>query len=562
MLSNYSYKKIISGLIGISSFFMLVTSASAAKLFLQPVAASDTPGQFTVDIMLDPEHISINAIEGVLELPKGVTVTGSNDASSVIGMWVGTPTQEGQSVSFSGVIPNGFEGLINPFHADARSPGVIARLSLAATTEGEQTFYFSGVHGYANDGTGTEVPILAGSDTFALFASDVSATEDHNAPLEFTPEVVKDPLLFDNEYALVFAGRDLESGIDHYEVKEGGRAWQRATSPYLLIDQKLRGEILVKAIDRAGNSRVESVIFEKKMGDNLTRNILISLGILTILTLMIIFRKKIGRRFFPNVRWFMVLGLGVFLPWTARAALITITPTTGSYEVGTTFTATISVSSTTQSVNAASGVLSYPAQYLDIVGISKSGSILDQWLPPGTSGPVVKTAQGVIQFEGVGIAGYQGKNGKLFSVTFKAKKEGEAALALRDTVLLANDGEGTRIPVSNGSAIYRIIPRAPVEEPAPIPEPAPEEVIVETPTPEVPAVVTLPAPEPRFMIRHEVSVISILMAITGLLLLIILFLVAVLVRALRKIDLLEEQIIKDLDEEHREHHHHKKVIKE
>ncbi|MDP2812067.1 MAG: hypothetical protein Q8O32_00015, partial [bacterium] len=49
--------------------------------------------------------------------------------------------------------------------------------------------------------------------------------------------------------------QDKGTGIDHYEVKEGYRLSVEAKSPYVLKNQNLDKEIVVKAIDRAGNER-------------------------------------------------------------------------------------------------------------------------------------------------------------------------------------------------------------------------------------------------------------------------------------------------------------------
>ena len=81
-------------------------------------------------------------------------------------------------------------------------------------------------------------------------------TEDKIPPEPFGILVLKDPQVFEGKYFITFNTQDKQTGIDHYEVKEGNKDWKIAESPYLLEDQKLQSIIKVKAIDKAGNERV------------------------------------------------------------------------------------------------------------------------------------------------------------------------------------------------------------------------------------------------------------------------------------------------------------------
>lgn len=165
------------------------------------------------------------------------------------------------------------------------------------------------------------------------------------------------------------------------------------------------------------------------------------------------------------------------LPFAAYAASLGFSPSTGSFEVGKTFTVSVVASSTDASVNAFSGTLRYPREMLEYVSITKSNSIVDQWLPPGTAGPTVRTSDGVINFEGVAIGGFQGNSGELFKVTFKVKKTGTAELAFTSGAVLANDGTGSDVLRTYGTGSYTL-------KPAVIPVPKPivaEPVVTETP---------------------------------------------------------------------------------
>ena len=94
------------------------------------------------------------------------------------------------------------------------------------------------------------------------------AVSDKNPPLDFTPEIVSNPDIFNGKWTLVFLARDNESGIDHFEIREVSTSWfsrivsrnalwKKTESPYILKDQGLESAIEVKAIDRAHNEKIE-----------------------------------------------------------------------------------------------------------------------------------------------------------------------------------------------------------------------------------------------------------------------------------------------------------------
>ena len=56
------------------------------------------------------------------------------------------------------------------------------------------------------------------------------------------------------------------------------------------------------------------------------------------------------------------------LPAVASAATLYFSPSSGSHAVGTTFPVNIYVSSADQAMNAASGVISFPSDKLEVIG--------------------------------------------------------------------------------------------------------------------------------------------------------------------------------------------------
>lgn len=132
----------------------------------------------------------------------------------------------------------------------------------------------------------------------------------------------------------------------------------------------------------------------------------------------------------------------LFAPSLVQAASLNFSPASGSYGVGTTFSLSVNVESVAQAMNAASGVVSFPWDKLEVVSISKQGSIFSLWPVE----PSFSNSQGTVSFEGIVLnPGYTGPNGKILTVTFKARSAGVANVSFSSGSVLANDGTGTNI---------------------------------------------------------------------------------------------------------------------
>lgn len=137
----------------------------------------------------------------------------------------------------------------------------------------------------------------------------------------------------------------------------------------------------------------------------------------------------------------------------ANAASLYLSPSSGSYEVGKSFSVSIYVSSADQAMNAASGTLTFPADKLTVTALGKGGSIISLWVQE----PSFSNGNGTINFEGIVLnPGYTGSSGKIITINFKTKTTGNAALAFSSGSILANDGSGTNILAGLGSGQYQI----------------------------------------------------------------------------------------------------------
>ena len=149
------------------------------------------------------------------------------------------------------------------------------------------------------------------------------------------------------------------------------------------------------------------------------------------------------------IKFFFSLFLGLFfLSPVAQAANIFLSPSSGEYLVNKNLTVSILVSSTDQAINAVSGVLSFPTDKLEVTSIAK-GSLIGLWVQK----PSFSNQKGTVNFEGVILnPGYQGGNKGVLSVNFRTRAAGAASLSLGNVQLLANDGVGTNLMKSVGSA--------------------------------------------------------------------------------------------------------------
>ncbi|OGF20509.1 hypothetical protein A2316_01645 [Candidatus Falkowbacteria bacterium RIFOXYB2_FULL_38_15] len=169
-------------------------------------------------------------------------------------------------------------------------------------------------------------------------------------------------------------------------------------------------------------------------------------------------------------------------PAFAKAANLYFSPSSWSYSSNSSFSVGIYVSSSDQVMNAVSGTVSFPKDQLEVSSISKGGSILSLWVQE----PSFQNSTGKINFEGIVLnPGFKGASGKLITINFKAKKAGEALLNFSSSSVLANDGNGTNILKSLGTAKFSIgaaTPTTPEVKPAPVISDKPSAPHISSPT--------------------------------------------------------------------------------
>ncbi|MFM2330652.1 MAG: hypothetical protein RLZZ26_159 [Candidatus Parcubacteria bacterium] len=171
----------------------------------------------------------------------------------------------------------------------------------------------------------------------------------------------------------------------------------------------------------------------------------------------------------PKALFAVLAFAGLFLPSFAFAATLSMLPAYGSVSVGQTITVNVLVSSNDQAMNASSGVVSFPADKLQVVSISKANSIASLWVQD----PSFSNSAGTVNFEGVVLnPGFTGSGAKMLGITFRAISGGTANVTYSTGSVLANDGQGTELLTSSAGAniaIQAYVPPPPHVSPVVVP---------------------------------------------------------------------------------------------
>jgi len=135
-------------------------------------------------------------------------------------------------------------------------------------------------------------------------------------------------------------------------------------------------------------------------------------------------------------------------PLVSDASSLLMSPSAATKNVGERFTVNVITKSTDQAMNAVSANINFSNEYLELVSISQSNSIIDFW----SKEPSFSNTSGTISLEGVAFNGYFGSAGNIATLVFRTKKKGVASIDFSSGDVLANDGVGTSILSGLGNA--------------------------------------------------------------------------------------------------------------
>jgi len=145
--------------------------------------------------------------------------------------------------------------------------------------------------------------------------------------------------------------------------------------------------------------------------------------------------------------------LAIFLlPVLVSAASLSVTPNTGVYTAGSTFTVRVSTNTNGKPINAAEGTLKFNPQELSVVSINKTGSIFNLWVTE----PTFSNSAGTITFSGGKPSGFTGSSGTVFNIVFRTTNANTARVSFIDGAVLANDGKGTNVLSGMSGGTYTV----------------------------------------------------------------------------------------------------------
>jgi hypothetical protein len=190
----------------------------------------------------------VNAIEGVLVLPAGASVEKIYTGDSAILIWIASPLwdEANRTVSFAGLSPGGFSGTAPLFTLELRA--------------GEASVSGGRLTGYRNDGEGTAVEL-----EYSLKEKETAV--DNDPPELFEVSLARSSEAFEDSPFLTFAAQDKITGVARYEYRatwlftpDPGETWRRIESPFAISKKEAFQRIHVRAVDNAGNFRMQSTV--------------------------------------------------------------------------------------------------------------------------------------------------------------------------------------------------------------------------------------------------------------------------------------------------------------
>lgn len=260
---NKNGKRIETSAILAFVFFLLPAISFAATFHLEPQSSVlGTENTFSIAVLLDSEK-SVNTLSVGIVFPKSLEPNDIETGESIVNFWIDKPSwnETTRTLTFSGLIPGGVEGTDLPL--------VTINCAVIDPSASATVSFDSDTRAYLSDGKATEdalsledlvLPVASGKQNLSPDIPDTVPPE------AFVPVISKDPTVFNGLWFLAFSTEDKGGGVAYYEVKENRpgilglffpSAWQKVESPYLLADQSLRSEIDVRALDKAGNARLE-----------------------------------------------------------------------------------------------------------------------------------------------------------------------------------------------------------------------------------------------------------------------------------------------------------------
>ncbi|MEA1937215.1 MAG: hypothetical protein U9N04_03830 [Patescibacteria group bacterium] len=272
--------------------FCVSGKASAAEIFFEPQEINSATNHIEkVEIFLQTsDNEDVNAFEINIEYPfEFLKLKEWSNGNSIINLWIKEPKNNNGIFSFQGIIPGGYndneKGLLMTLYFESRKEG-IAKIKIKNDSQI-----------LLNDSLGTPA-----KKSLSLAIINVKTPEKKEPPkdkpsLDFTENIPPEPFapiisraneMYGGNYFLIFSTQDKNSGINYYEISEGEDPFRIAQSPYLLRNQRLDEDIRIRAVDKAGNERMEIVPAKQAKKIEKQKTVELELILFTMLLLIIL----------------------------------------------------------------------------------------------------------------------------------------------------------------------------------------------------------------------------------------------------------------------------------
>lgn len=153
----------------------------------------------------------------------------------------------------------------------------------------------------------------------------------------------------------------------------------------------------------------------------------------------------------------LIFSFGFIAPVKSQqeGASIYLSPTTGTFQVGSTFNISVLVNTAGNDINALRVDLKFNPQKLQVASPTAGKSFIAVWV----SQPSYSNVEGTLTFQGgMPSPGINTSSGLVSTITFRAIAPGSANISVLETSqVLLNDGKGTDILGSMGRGIYELV---------------------------------------------------------------------------------------------------------
>ncbi|MDP2930381.1 MAG: cohesin domain-containing protein, partial [bacterium] len=134
-----------------------------------------------------------------------------------------------------------------------------------------------------------------------------------------------------------------------------------------------------------------------------------------------------------------------------EGASIYLSPSNGTFNIGTTFSISIFVNTGGKDINAIKVNLKFDPKMLQVSSPTAGRSFVSVWL----SQPAYSNTEGTLSFQGgVPTPGINTSSGLISTIVFRVISPGTTSISVSDAAVYLNDGQGTDILNSIGRGIY------------------------------------------------------------------------------------------------------------